>query len=68
MRCEKYEVDSLKSKAAEMSASGNQTQAAAQAQQILNQYDQTADRIRVSCRYQLPFIFYCSRVQWNCLI
>ncbi|XP_043237695.1 nesprin-1-like isoform X2 [Amphibalanus amphitrite] len=47
LRCEKYEVDSLKSKAAEMSASGNQAQAAAQAQQILNQYDQTADRIRL---------------------
>ena len=47
LRCEKYEVDSLKTKAAEMLKSGNQAQAAAQAQQVLNQYDHTADRIKI---------------------
>lgn len=46
-RCEKLEVDSLKAKAVEMLASGQQSHAASQAQEILNRFDQLAERIKV---------------------
>lgn len=47
VRCEKIEVDSLKSKAAEMLASGQQSHAASQAQKILNKFDALAEKIKV---------------------
>nr|CAD7429520.1 unnamed protein product [Timema monikensis] len=46
VRCEKIEVDSLKAKAAEMLASGQQSHAASQAQEILNKFDMLAERIK----------------------
>ncbi|XP_044734627.1 nesprin-1 [Chrysoperla carnea] len=46
VRCEKIEVDNLKSKASEMIASGQQSQAASQAQQILNKFDTMAEKIK----------------------
>jgi nesprin-1 len=50
VRCEKIEVDSLKAKATEMLASGQQSHAASQAQEILNKFDALAERIKVrSC-------------------
>jgi nesprin-1 len=48
VRCEKIEVDSLKAKATEMLASGQQSHAASQAQEILNKFDTLAERIKVS--------------------
>lgn len=46
VRLEKIDVDTLKAKAAEMLASGQQSQAAYQAQQILNKFDQLADSVK----------------------
>ncbi|XP_063222936.1 muscle-specific protein 300 kDa isoform X4 [Bacillus rossius redtenbacheri] len=46
VRCEKIEVESLKAKAAEMLASGQQSHAATQAQEILHKFDFLADRIK----------------------
>ncbi|KAK3865215.1 hypothetical protein Pcinc_029165 [Petrolisthes cinctipes] len=46
LRCEKYEVESLKLKASEMLASGQQAQAASQAQNILKQFENLSDRIK----------------------
>ncbi|XP_024081429.1 nesprin-1 [Cimex lectularius] len=46
VRCEKIEVDSLKSKSAEMLASGQQNHAATQAQQILQKFDNISEKIR----------------------
>ncbi|XP_068085330.1 muscle-specific protein 300 kDa [Anabrus simplex] len=46
VRCEKIEVDSLKAKAAEMLASGQQSHAATQAQGILNKFDKLAEKIK----------------------
>lgn len=46
VRCEKIEVDNLKTKAAEMVESGQQTQAASQAQEILNKFDSLFDKIK----------------------
>ncbi|XP_071454288.1 muscle-specific protein 300 kDa-like [Hetaerina americana] len=46
-RCEKIEVESLKSKAAEMLASGQQSLAASQAQEILNKFDALVEKIKV---------------------
>lgn len=51
VRCEKIEVDNLKTKAAEMLASGQQTQAASQAQAILDKFDNLAERIKVCFVY-----------------
>lgn len=48
VRCEKIEVDSLKAKATEMLASGQQSHAASQAQEILNKFDTLAEKIKVS--------------------
>lgn len=48
VRCEKIEVDNLKSKAVEMLASGQQGQAAIQAQAILEKFDGLAQKITVS--------------------
>lgn len=45
-RCEKIEVDNLKVKAAEMLESGQQTQAASQAQEILCKFDTLFDKIK----------------------
>ncbi|XP_039285327.1 nesprin-1-like [Nilaparvata lugens] len=45
-RCEKIEVDSLKAKAAEMLASGQQSHAATQAQEILDKFDALAENIK----------------------
>lgn len=45
VRLEKIDVDALKAKAAEMLASGQQSQAAYQAQQILNKFDFLADKV-----------------------
>lgn len=47
VRCEKIEVDNLKAKAAEMVASGQQTQAASQAKAILKKFDQLAEKLKV---------------------
>jgi nesprin-1 len=46
MLCEKLEVESLKSKASEMMASGQQTQAAGQAQEVLKMFDTLGSEIR----------------------
>lgn len=46
-RCEKVEVDGLKEKAKEMLASGQQGQAAKQAKEVLNVFDDLADKIKV---------------------
>lgn len=46
VRCEKIEIDNLKSKASEMLASGQQSQAATQAQQILNKFDEMAEKMK----------------------
>lgn len=46
VRLEKIDVDTLKAKAAEMLASGQQSQAAYQAQQILNKFDHLADQVK----------------------
>lgn len=46
LRCEKYEVESLKAKASEMIASGQQAQAASQAQGILKQFENLSERIK----------------------
>lgn len=45
VRLEKIDVDALKAKAAEMLASGQQSQAAYQAQQILDKFDYLADKV-----------------------
>ncbi|XP_075225316.1 muscle-specific protein 300 kDa isoform X2 [Lycorma delicatula] len=45
-RCEKIEVDSLKAKAAEMLASGQQSHAATQAQEILDKFDSLSEKIK----------------------
>lgn len=47
LRCEKYEVESLKLKACEMLASGQQAQAASQAQNILKQFENLSERIKL---------------------
>lgn len=68
VRCEKIEVDSLKAKSAEMLASGQQNHAATQAQEILNKFDDIAEKIKVFtnnvCSIQVPqknvSSFYCS--------
>ncbi|XP_012253400.2 muscle-specific protein 300 kDa isoform X14 [Athalia rosae] len=46
VRCENIEVDSLKAKVAEMIASGQQSLAASQAQDILNQFDSLFEKIK----------------------
>lgn len=46
VKCERMEVDSLKSKAAEMMASGQQSQAAIQAQQILDKFQSLAEQVK----------------------
>ncbi|CAG0880678.1 unnamed protein product [Cyprideis torosa] len=46
VRCERYEVDSLKSKAGEMLESGQQGQAATQAKEILSKFEELADKIK----------------------
>lgn len=46
VRCENIEVDSLKAKVAEMVASGQQSLAASQAQDILNQFDSLFEKIK----------------------
>lgn len=55
VRCEKLEVDSLKAKAVEMMASGQQSHAASQAQDILNKFDSLAERIKVRLCLNLQF-------------
>ncbi|CAH2241590.1 jg3925 [Pararge aegeria aegeria] len=45
-RCDRLEVETLKSKAAEMLASGQQNQAASQAQETLNKFDSLYDKIK----------------------
>ena len=45
MKCERIEVNSLKTKAAEMMASGQQSQAAIQAQHILDKFQKLADQV-----------------------
>lgn len=47
LRCEQYEADSLRTRTAEMAESGGQPQLVAHSQQLLGQYDQTADRVKV---------------------
>lgn len=46
-RCEKVEVDGLKAKAKEMLASGQQGQAASQAKEILDKFEDLAAKIKV---------------------
>ncbi|KAL1462332.1 hypothetical protein WDU94_014173, partial [Cyamophila willieti] len=46
VRCETVEVDSLKVKAGEMLASGQQSQAATQAKQILDQFDNLLKKVK----------------------
>lgn len=46
VRCETVEVDSLKVKAGEMLASGQQSQAATQAKQVLDQFDILQDKVK----------------------
>lgn len=48
IKCERIEVKSLKSKAAEMMASGQQNQAAIQAQQILEKFQRLAEQIKTA--------------------
>lgn len=48
VRCEKIEVDNLRAKAVEMLASGQQGQAATQANAILDKFDDLAQKIKVS--------------------
>lgn len=55
VRCEKLEVDSLKAKAVEMMASGQQSHAASQAQDILNKFDSLAERIKVRVCWSLHY-------------
>ncbi|CAK1540777.1 unnamed protein product [Leptosia nina] len=45
-RCDRLEVDNLKSKASEMLASGQQNQAASKAQETLNKFDTLYDKIK----------------------
>ncbi|CAG9579065.1 unnamed protein product [Danaus chrysippus] len=45
-RCDRLEVDTLKAKAAEMLASGQQNQAASKAQETLNKFDQLYEKIK----------------------
>lgn len=47
VRCEKIEVESLKAKATEMLASGQQSHAATQAKEILQKFDTLAEKIKV---------------------
>jgi nesprin-1 len=47
IRCERFEVDSLKSKAAEMAASGQQSGAALQAKNILTRFEGLIEGIKV---------------------
>lgn len=56
VRCEKIEVDNLKSKAAEMLASGQQNPAATHAQQVLQRFDNISDKIKV--KWAGCFIFF----------
>lgn len=46
IKCERIEVNSLNSKAAEMMASGQQNQAAIQAQQILDKFQSLAEQVK----------------------
>lgn len=46
VRCEKIEVDNLKSKAVEMLECGQQSQAANEAKAILDRFDSSADKIK----------------------
>lgn len=46
MVCERLEVEGLKAKASEMMASGQQSQAASQAQEVLKTFDTVGDEIR----------------------
>lgn len=48
VRCEKIEVEGLKAKASEMLASGQQSHAATQAQEILKKFDTLANNIKVT--------------------
>jgi len=48
LKCERIEVNSLNSKAAEMMASGQQNQAAIQAQQILHKFKHLAEQVKES--------------------
>lgn len=45
-RCDRLDVDTLKAKAAEMIASGQQNQAASKAQETLNKFDTLYDRVK----------------------
>lgn len=62
-RCEKVEVDGLKNKAREMLASGQQTQAAAQAKDILDKFDTLVHNIKVGVHHVffffllMPYLF-----------
>ena len=48
IKCERIEVNSLKSKAAEMMASGQQNQAAGQAHQILDKFQRLAEQVKAA--------------------
>lgn len=48
IKCERIEVKSLKNKAAEMMASGQQNQAAQQAQQILEKFQRLAEQVKTA--------------------
>ena len=48
IKCERIEVNSLNSKAAEMMASGQQNQAAIQAQQILDKFQRLAEQVKAA--------------------
>lgn len=56
VRCEKIEVESLKAKASEMLASGQQSHAATQAQEILHRFDTLAEKIKVKTHFKKMII------------
>lgn len=53
VQCEKVEVDGLKAKAKEMMASGQQSQAASQAKDILDKFDDLSQKIKVRSFFEL---------------
>lgn len=48
IRCEKLEIDSLKSKAHEMLKTGHQSNAVAETQEVFNKFDNISDKVKVN--------------------
>lgn len=50
IRCEKLEMDSLKSKVHEMLKTGHQNNAVAETQEVFNKFDNISDKVKVSIK------------------